>query len=297
MSSRRERGIYLGYRAGSVVANVLPGPVAGGLAHVLSVPFALGMRGRRRMVARHLQRVYGGRLSRVALDRKVQQVFDSYARYWMESFRLSSTDPEALEAGMSWEGVGRVEDALAEGKGVIMALPHLGGWDFGGAWFASTGYPATVVVEALEPPELFAWFTRLRQASGLTVVSQGPEAGGAVLRALRRNELVGLLCDRDITGGGVEVEFFGERTTLPAGPATLALRTGARLLPTAVYFRGSGHHGVVRPPVPVAREGNLRGDVARITQRLASELEALIRRSPEQWHLLQPNWPSDAGVR
>ena len=175
-----------------------------------------------------------------------------------------------------------------------MALPHLGVWDFGGAGFATAGYPATVVVETLEPPELFEWFVDFRRSLGLTVVPHGPEAGTAVLGALRRNELVGLVCDRDLERNGVEVEFFGERTTLPAGPATLALRTGAVVLPTAVYFEGSGHRGIVRPPIPTERSGDgLRADVARITQRLASELEALIRRAPEQWHLLQPNWPSD----
>lgn len=246
------------------------------------------------MIGRHLQRAHGGALGRAELERKIQRSFVSYARYWMESFRLASTDPATLEAGMSWEGVGHVEDALAVGNGVLMALPHLGGWDFGGAWFASAGYPATVVVEALEPPELFDWFAELRRASGLKVVAHGPRAGAAVLGALRRNELVGLLCDRDLARTGVEVEFFGERTTLPAGPATLALRTGAALLPTAVYFEGRGHHGIVRPPIPVDRSGEgLRHDVARISQLLAYELEALIRRAPEQWHLLQPNWPSD----
>ncbi len=273
---------------------MLPGPVASTLAHSLSVPIALGLRGRRTMIARHLQRAYGGTLSGVALEGKVQLAFDSYARYWMESFRLSSTDRAALEAGMSWEGVGHVERALVDGTGVIMALPHLGGWDFGGAWFATAGYPATVVVESLEPPELFEWFAEMRRASGLTVVAHGPKAGPAVLAALRRNELVGLVCDRDLARTGIEVEFFGERTTLPAGPATLALRTGAPLLPTAVYFDGPGHHGIVRPPIPVERSGEgLRRDVARITQLLAYELEALIRRAPEQWHLMQPNWPSD----
>ena len=117
---------------------------------------------------------------------------------------------------------------------------------------------------------------------------------GVVLRALRDNRIVCLLCDRDIAGDGVEVEFFGERTTLPGGPATLALRTGATLVPAAVYFRaGRDHEGVVRPAIPVEREGRLREDIARITQALAKELEILIRAAPEQWHLLQPNWPSD----
>ena len=109
--------------------------------------------------------------------------------------------------------------------------------------------------------------------------------------------MVCLLCDRDLDHTGVEVEFFGERTTLPAGPATLAIRTGAALLPTAVYFtpRYNGHHGLVRPPIKIQRMGGLREDVARVTQLLARELEFLIRRAPEQWHLFQPNWPSDPG--
>ena len=115
------------------------------------------------------------------------------------------------------------------------------------------------------------------------------------MRALKNNEVLCLMCDRDIGGGGgIEVEFFGETTRLPGGPATLALRVGAPLLPTAVYFRGrTGHLAIVRPSLELERLGRLRDDVTRVTQALASELEGLIRVAPEQWHLLQPNWPSD----
>ena len=108
--------------------------------------------------------------------------------------------------------------------------------------------------------------------------------------------LVGLLCDRDLQGHGVEVEFFGERTTFPAGPATLALRTGAALV-TAVVFSGPGrdHVGEISAPIDTARTGPLRKDVGRITQEIARHFEGYIRRNPEQWHLFQPNWPSDPG--
>lgn len=293
MSGLSSRLAYLGYRTGSALANALPGPVATGMAHGLGVPFSLGSRSRRVMIGRHLQRVYGGTLNAFELERSIQRAFDSYARYWMESFRLSSTDRARLEAGMSWEGVAHIEEGLSAGRGVIMTLPHLGGWDFGGAWFASAGYPSTVVVEALDPPELFEWFADLRRSVGLKIVPHGPSAGAAVMAALKRNELVGLVCDRDLTRTGPEVEFFGERTRLPGGPATLALRTGAVLVPTAVYFDGPGHLGVVRPPIPAERQGRLRDDVARVTQDVTHGLEALIRRAPEQWHLMQPNWPSD----
>jgi lauroyl/myristoyl acyltransferase len=129
---------------------------------------------------------------------------------------------------------------------------------------------------------------------GLEVASLGPDVGTRVLRALRDNRIVCLLCDRNLSGDGVDVKFFGEVTTLPAGPATLAVRTGAALLPVAVYFEpGRGHRTVVRPRVPADRRGRLRDDIAVITQRLADEFEELIRAAPEQWHLLQPNWPSD----
>ena len=132
----------------------------------------------------------------------------------------------------------------------------------------------------------------------MNVVALGPDAGREVMAALKRNDIVCLLCDRDIPRTGIEVEFFGERTTLPAGPVTIALRTGAPILPTAVYFadRANGHLGWVRPALALERRsGRLRDDVAAGTQLLASELEVLIRRAPQQWHLFQPNWPSDPG--
>ena len=165
---------------------------------------------------------------------------------------------------------------------MILALPHLGGWEWAGRWLALRGVRITVVVERLDPPELFDWFVDLRSELGMTVVALGPDAGKAVLGALRRNEVVCLLCDRDLDGRGVEVEFFGERTTLPAGPATLGIRTGAPILPTAVYFtpRYNGHFGLVRPPLDTTRSGSLRDDVARVTQQLARELELLITPSP-----------------
>jgi lauroyl/myristoyl acyltransferase len=294
----RRRAPYLAYRVGAVVANALPGPAAVLAVRLAGLGAALVMPGRRAVVARHLWRVYGPELDGLALKAKVASTFGSYARYWLESFRLPSMDAGELAAQMtSWEGLGHLEDALERGRGAIVAMPHLGGWDFGGAWLASVGYPATVVVEALEPPELFAWFIALRRSLGLTVVPHDNAAGPVLLRALRADQVVALVCDRDLTGSGAAVDFFGERTTLPAGPATLAIRTAAAILPTAVYFDGSGHHGVMRPPVPVERTGSLRADVARITQLLAAELESLIRRAPEQWHLLQPNWPSDPGYR
>jgi KDO2-lipid IV(A) lauroyltransferase len=227
----------------------------------------------------------------------MHEAFESYARYWVESFRLPSLSTEAVAAGIKVDGYEQLVTARRDGNGAILALPHLGGWEWAGRWLADVGNPVTVVVERIDPPELFDWFAELRSNLGMTVVALGPEAGRATLQALKRNEIVCLLSDRNIGPGGVEVEFFGERTKLPAGPATLSLRTGAPLFPVAVYFtdKRNGHLGIVRPPVPAERHGSLREDVTRVTQALAAELEHLIRRAPEQWHMFQPNWPSDPG--
>src|SRR5205814_8108668 len=125
---------------------------------------------------------------------------------------------------------------LDVGRGVMQARPHLGGWEWARRCMGDPGYHLAVVVEPLEPPEVFEWFAGLRSSLGMTVVPLGPAAGSAVLRALRANEVVCLLSDRDLSGGGIPVRFFGEQTLLPAGPALLARRTGAAVLPTAVYF-------------------------------------------------------------
>jgi KDO2-lipid IV(A) lauroyltransferase len=254
------------------------------------------MRDRRSMIERHLRRVDPS-LRGMALRRAVQGAFDSYARYYVESFRLPSLTAPEVAAGFSFDGYGQIVDALEKGNGAILALPHLGGWEWAGRWVADQGHPITVVVEAIEPPELFEWFVELRASLGMRVVSLGPDAGKTVVKALRDNEIVCLLSDRNLGDGGVEVELFGERTFLPAGPATLSLRTGAPIFPTAVYFTNAreGHFGWVRRPLPFERSGRLRDDIAALTQALAHDLEIMIRRAPEQWHLFQPNWPSDPG--
>lgn len=286
------------YRLGSLAARLTPGPLASAAASSIGFSASFASPAKREMFQRHLRRV-NPRMGAAAMRVATQTAFDSYARYYVESFRLPSMSKAAVERGFTKEGYHEhIVPALERGNGVILALPHLGGWEWAGRWMTDQGHRLTVVVEALEPPELFEWFADLRKELGMNVVPLGPKAGSAVLKALRDNEVVCLLCDRDLERTGPEVEFFGERTTLPPGPAMLSLRTGAPILPTGVYFtsRYNGHHAIVRPPVPTHRLGpGLRDDVARVTQSLAYELEFLIRRAPEQWHLFQPNWPSDPG--
>ena len=245
----------------------MPLPLAQGVARGVARFMALRGGPALAMNERHMRRVLASECAEgvepdpALVRRWSRRTFDSYAVYWADGARL----PYESEAGVRarWrleEGEEHLRAAFALGRGIVMALPHVGSWEWGGYWLALEGMPMTAVVERLEPPRLFEWFVAQRKAMGLTAVALGEGSSAALLRALKNGEVAGLVSDRDLVGNGVEVEFFGERTTLPAGAATLALRTGAPLVPVAVYSgpgplahrrraRARRHH----PPRLVAR--------------------------------------------
>ena len=300
----REKARFLTYTGLAAAMGHMPEPMAHGIARGVAGVMALRGGPALAMHQRQMRRVLASECADgvepdPALIRRLsRRSFDYYARYWADGARL----PFETEAGvrLHWRlesGREHLSKAMADGKGMVMALPHVGSWEWGGYWLALEGMPMTAVVEVLEPEELFDWFVEKRAAMGLTAVPLGEGSTAPLVRAIKNNELAGLVSDRDLVGNGVEVEFFGERTTLPGGPALLGLRAQAPILPVAVYFRRRGGHlGMIRPPLDVTRQGKLRDDVARITQELANEFEALIAAAPEQWHLMQPNWPSDRGT-
>ena len=283
-----------GYKCAALVARVVPSFIGQRIVSGIAPIIAKLSRKRRAMISRHLRRV-NPNLTEKEVSRAATKAFDSYLRYYVESFRLPGRSAQHVDNHIRVVGYEQIPVALEHGRGVILALPHLGGWEWAGRWVTDLGHQLTVVVEPLQPPALFEWFLSLREDLGMKVIALGPDAAAEVLKSLRNNEVVCLLCDRDIQGGGIEVDFFGETTTLPAGPTMLAMRANAPVFPTAVYFTDDidGHSAIVRPPLDLTRRGSLREDVATATQQLANELEVLISHAPEQWHLFQPNWPSD----
>ena len=286
--------IVAGYRLLTFIARLLPQGFGNSVFRFFGKIAGRLNNERREMVKRHLVRTKSAELSSQDMQKSIDEVFASYATYWFQSFRLPGMTSEQILKDFEYEGEPYLAEALSAEVGPIMALPHLGGWEWSAFWITKVrGIPLTAVVEPLDPPEVFEWFKKFRSSLGMKVVPLGASAGSEVINALKSKEMVVLLCDRHVGGAGVEVEFFGEKTLLPAGPATLALRTGAPLCPAAVYIQGNGVYGVLRPLIKVERQGRLREDVQRITQELAYEFEELIRKAPEQWHLLQPNWPSD----
>lgn len=286
----------LAFRLANALSAVTPAVVSHAAALSLGGVGAVAMRRERKMVERHQRRI-SPELNTLQMQRRVNDAFQSYLRYYLETFRLPTLSAREVDAGFTVEGYSYIEQGLAAGKGVIVALPHVGGWEWAGRWLAQRNLGVSAVVEVLESREAYEAFLQVRRSQGINVIPLDDRAGIAVQEALSANHVVCLMSDRDIQRNGVEVDFFGERTTAPAGPAFFALRTGAMLLPTSVYFtrRVDGHHTVVRPPLTLPTRGRLRDDVQRLTQLLMAELEVLIRRAPEQWHLFSPNWPSDPG--
>jgi phosphatidylinositol dimannoside acyltransferase len=291
MGPVRARLVFWAYRGAERLVVAVPRPLLPALAALSATAAMVVLGGRRHMVGRHLRRVRGDELTGWAMRLAVWRAFRSYAEYWLDTFRLSRLRPQDIE--LDAEGLEHLDRALAAGRGAILATPHLGSWDLAAAWLAGQGYPLAAVVERLQPPELLEWFAAVRRRCGVEVIVRGDDVWDRLEDALGRNAVVALVCDRDLSGRGVEVELFGERTTLPTGPARLSRRCGTPLLPVGVYRRGRRHRGVVHPPVAVPTGGDERDDVAVAAQRLADRLEVVIRAAPEQWHLMQPNWPSD----
>jgi len=221
----------------------------------------------------------------------------TYMRYWCEIFQLPNLDVEEAIARMDAEGEQRIHDAMAAGNGMILSLPHMGNWDHAGAWLAGIGYPFTTVAERLKPESLFERFVEFRESLGMEVI---PLTGGAqppfaiLAERLRAGGALCLLADRDLSGRGIEVDFFGSPAKMAAGPAALAVDTGAALLPTTCWYPSRMRWGVViHEPVAVPTEGDRESKIQAMTQEVARAFERAISANPQDWHMLQRLWTAD----
>ncbi|MEW2388124.1 phosphatidylinositol mannoside acyltransferase [Streptomyces venezuelae] len=246
-------------------------------------------------------------LARVVPDASPQRLGElskagmrSYLRYWMESFRLPSWSRERIASGFDVKDVHHLTDGLAAGKGVILALPHLGNWDLAGAWVTTKlETPFTTVAERLKPETLYDRFVAYRESLGMEVLPHtGGSAFGTLARRLRAGGLVCLVADRDLSASGVEVKFFGDTARMPAGPAMLAQQTGALLLPVTLWYDDSPvMKGRVHPPVDVPETGTRAEKTSSMTQALADAFATGIADHPEDWHMLQRLWLADLEPR
>ncbi len=288
----KRTAVYLTFRLAAGVVGILPerlaiqlGRLAGRIAWIVGGD-------RRRMAIRHMQRVGEGE----GAEQQARRMFMAYGRYWAEALWMRPRRAHSAGQRVTVDGLDRVTAARDAGTGMVFALPHIGNWEVAGTVAVQEGIELVAVAEKLGSRRLVEWFVKLRKMLGIDIVlaDGSRDVFRKLFGVIDRGGAVALVTDRDLSGRGVEVEFFGEKTTLPSGAITIGIRTGAPVLPVGSFFQdGRGHFIVVGPPLDIPTEGPMDLRIATGMAALASALEDLVRRAPDQWHLLQANWPSD----
>lgn len=234
-------------------------------------------------------------LSRAALQ--------SYFRYWCEAFRLQTESAETAAGRVTVADTPVLLDNIGAGRGVVCALPHMANWDLAGVWSANAGVPVSTVAERVRPETLFQRFCAYRAALGIDVLPLRAADGGppeldpmpVLAERLTAGGFVCLLADRDIGARGVPVTFFGEAARMPAGPAVLALRTGAALVPLTLWYDGPRMRMQLHPEVRRPAGLDIAAAVVAMTQQVADVFAAGIGEHPEDWHMLQRIFSADLG--
>ena len=223
------------------------------------------------------------------LDLLVFDAMRSYMRYWCDTFRFPDWSTERVRETVTVNNEHLLLDAIAAKTGVIVTLPHAGNWDHAGAYFCAKGIHLVTVAEHLKPEKLFLRFLSYRQAMGMEVLPLDGRVLGTLAQRLRQGALVALVADRDLSRSGIDVNFFGGPSRMPAGPALLALKTSAPLITAFVSYTESGIH-IDFNEVAVPTTGGDEEKVVEIVQRMANQFEAGISVHPQDWHMLQRIW-------
>ena len=279
------------YLAGWRIVKFLPQPVARCVFNVAADLACCWGRGGGQSVEqlrRNLGRVVG---VDTVTDSLVRAAMRSYARYWMEAFRLpslASSTTLLAELDSSVQGVSGLDRSIESGRGVILTLPHSGNWDMAGVWLVHHAGTFTTVAERLKPEVLYEAFVEYRESLGFEVLALtgGQPPFSRLMEVLSQGGVVCLMGERDLKRSGVDVSFFGELTKMPAGPAELARRTGAALHVAQCFFDGDGWGFSISEEITV-------GEVQETVQRIADEFAVHIARHPVDWHMLQPQWLAD----
>jgi lauroyl/myristoyl acyltransferase len=278
------------YHAGARILRALPP----GLRHAAAVPggaawFWLSA-AQRRAALDNYAAVLGRDRSDPEVSRVARRAFQNYGRMLMDFLVMGSLTREELLKRVTVDGLDQIDAALAKGRGVIMAVPHMGSWDMAGSYAGVLGYSISAVTERF-PGSLNDAVVRTRQRYGLDVIALGRSAVRAITRALEANAVVALLCDLE-QGPGVTVRFFGRRAIVPGGPAAFALKTGAALIPACQYATAPGRHHIhLDPPLAWPAGETKEG----LMQRVVSRFEDFIKERPDQWYAFRPMFADGGG--
>ncbi len=289
--------VYYAYVGFSALARALPEKWAYGLARMLGDATAGFARKQRVVVEKNLQRTTGVAPGSAEMDALVREAYRSYARYWLETFRLVREGPDFFLDRFIGLGDENLEAVRARGKGAIVVVGHLGNWDAGGAWIGATGRRLVTVAEPLRPRRMFEFFADHRAALGMTIYPAEKGVTTRLIEELETGAVVALLGDRDLKGTGVEIDFFGEPATFPVGAASMALKTNVPLLFAGIrsltFEDGRrGWETEISEPIELPEE-RTDSSVRDLTAEAVRRLEDYIRRHPTEWHVFQPFWLAD----
>jgi phosphatidylinositol dimannoside acyltransferase len=285
---------YLFLAANKIVA-VVPVKLTRTLARFGALVYLYAFPAKRHIVERNMRRAMGPEASHAEVRRMARRAGRYYADYWVDILWLPTKTRDYVLGRFGKDGQEMLEATIAEGKGVIIALPHYGSWEAGAVYLSSLGKFAAVA-EVLKPIELFELFCKLRAGVGIDIFpyNHKPETRDSMIDKLKEGMILALLCDRDLKGGGVEVEFFGEKTTLPPGPAVMSMKSGSPIICVNVRnLSDDTWMGHALDPIRIEEDVDSEAAIRRAMQKVASNLEILIREDPGQWHMFMPAWPSD----
>jgi KDO2-lipid IV(A) lauroyltransferase len=291
-----ERASTVAYRAGWLAVRLIPESAARWTFTQIA-DYLWRRRGKSvRQLQANLRRVRPD-ASEAELRQLTRAGMRSYLRYWVEAFRLPTMPAERITSGMSVGGEEQMAlTHIKAGRGVVFALPHTGNVDLAAAWIMTRGFgQISVIAERLKPEPVFRQFVAYRESLGMEVVPHtgGPSPFGVMAQRLRAGRLVCLVADRDLSAAGVQVEFFGEPARIGAGPAALAVRTGAALMPVVLWFADGDWRGHIYPEIPVPPDGTRAEKVSEMSQQLATAWQAGIGQHPEDWHMTQKVFVAD----
>lgn len=283
--------------AASAVARALPERLSYGLAHWFGGLQARLSKKKRAQVERNLTRITGHPIGSPELDEVVLAAYRSYARYWLETFALVRETKEFFLERFHCPTATNIDAVVARGKGAVVAVGHLGNWDAAGAWVGARGQLLVTVAEVLRPRRMFDFFVEHRARLGMKIFAAEKGVTDKLVAEVENGAVVAILADRDLKGTGVQLDFFGEPATFPAGAASVALRAGVPLLVAGVYGTQlqSGRRGweaEISEPIELPAERG-PGAVELLTAQVAAKLEELVARHPEEWHVFQPFWIAD----
>ena len=293
--------IYWAWRLGMYLTYILPSrwTLAAAAAAGNSAYYIMSLR--RRVAKNNFSHVLGKSPDDPLVRRVARQSFQNYARYLRDVMLYPRIPISELENRIAIQGLERFQQALAMKKGAILVSAHFGNMDATSAVLAKRFTPITLVGESLRPPQLMDYLTRMRRERNVHLFPYD-RAPRKILEALRRNEMTGFLLDFGVTHHlditTVTVNFFGTPTAFPAGPAQLALLTGAPILVGCAYVMPDGKICVpVTEPIVAVRTKDRCHDMQVIMQEIARRFEEFIRLHPEQWYMFRPMWEERGNQR